>query len=78
MNPVVDFVLVALIVLFSVVIASYTLSPLKAKRWMLSKISRFVSLRFINWLLPNQCGCDGCPVRDNQAAPPIPKPTELL
>ena len=60
MNPIIDFVLVALLVLFSALIAAYTLSPLKAKRWMLSKISRFISFRLINRLLPNNCGCDGC------------------
>jgi len=68
MNPLVDIILVTLLVVFSALIAGYTLSPLKAKRWMLSKISRFISVRFINWLLPGQCGCDGCPAV-NQKSP---------
>jgi len=69
MNPVIDYTIVTVLVAISTVIAVYTISPIKAKRWMLSKASRFISIRVIKWLLPNQCGCDGCPVRDETTVP---------
>jgi len=66
MNPVLDYTIVTLLILISTVIAVYSLSPINAKRWLLSKLSRFISIRIIKWLLPNQCGCDGCPTGDSK------------
>ncbi|MES1195997.1 MAG: hypothetical protein ABUL58_03545 [Steroidobacter sp.] len=64
MNPVVDHVVVAILVLISALIAGYSLSPLKAKRWLLSKISPLVGIRVITWLLPKNCGCSDCPTTE--------------
>ena len=61
MNPVIDDVIVALLIVVSLFVVVYALSPLKAKRWILSKLSPVIGVRIITKLLPNQCGCDGCP-----------------
>jgi hypothetical protein len=67
MNPVIDHIIIALLVLMSTVIVGYSLSPLKAKRWILSRMSRVVGVRVVTWLLPKQCGCDDCPTTEVHA-----------
>jgi hypothetical protein len=64
MNPVFDYLLVALLITISVLIVGYSFTPLNAQRWILSKLSRYVGIRMITWLLPKQCGCEGCPTTD--------------
>jgi hypothetical protein len=66
MNSTIDHVFVAIVVAISFVIVLYMLSPLHAKRWMLSKLSPVISVRIITKLLPNQCGCDGCPTASSK------------
>jgi len=61
MNPIIDHVVVTVLVAVSSLIVVYTLSPKKAQRWVLSKLSRYVGLRVVTWLLPKQCGCEDCP-----------------
>lgn len=64
MNPVLDNILVAILVLISALFAGYLLSPLKIRRWMLSKIAPFIGIRAVSWLAPKHCGCDGCPTTE--------------
>ena len=64
MNPVLDNILVAILVLVSALFAGYSFSPLKLKRWMLSKLSPLIGVRAVSWLAPGQCGCDGCPTTE--------------
>lgn len=64
MSPIIDNTIVATVVVLCALFAGYSLSPLKAKRWILSKLSRVVGVRAIAWLAPKQCGCDDCPTTD--------------
>lgn len=61
MNPVLDNTVVIILVVVSALIVGYSFSPLKTKRWILSKLSRYVGIRVVTWLLPKNCGCDDCP-----------------
>lgn len=64
MNPVLDDTLVAILVLVSALVAGYLLSPLRARRWMLSKAAPIIGVRAVSWLAPKHCGCDGCPTTE--------------
>ena len=61
MSALIDHMIVAVLVSISVLIVGYSFSPMTAKRWILSRLSRYVGVRAITWLLPKHCGCDDCP-----------------
>ena len=64
MSPILDNLIVAVVVVICALYAGYALSPLKAKRWVLSKLSRVVGIRVVARLAPKQCGCDDCPTTE--------------
>lgn len=60
MANVLDHVLVAVLVALSFVMVLYSLGPARLKKWMLAQVARYFGLRALLWVMPKQCGCDGC------------------
>ena len=61
MSQLLDTLLVTLLVVISTLSVAYSLSPLAAKKWVLSRVSHYFGIKVMTWMLPKNCGCDDCP-----------------
>jgi len=65
MANVLDHVLVAILVTLAFIVAFYSLSPAKTKKWLLALVARLFGLRALLLVMPKQCGCDDCPAANH-------------